>query len=268
MANEPTIRGTANTYAPGWSQLFDHRQGVGKSPRVRVLMGPASSLDAVIVAARSDLSPLSVEPSVSPGSAVATLRLVYPVGSAFAPPPGDSRQPLYRLVPLMETVDLRAHPKAKSIVPHILNIEKHIAAGDLAALKTYIDGLDGDTKTSAAYFAALWVAGVQSFEAAAIQLDVTRWYEDPPSIADYADINRVYAWSAISTDGHAIPSYVREPKWRDQAGAENPFEWRLVSVSPAVQRDAENVVSWTFTGRQWWAKELYKGGTWEPQALW
>jgi hypothetical protein len=50
-------------------------------------------------------------------------------------------------------------------------------------------------------------------------------------------------------------------------GAVIPFEWRLISVAPVIQRGEDNVTTWAYIGRERWAKKLYKGGTWEPEAL-
>jgi hypothetical protein len=144
--------------------------------------------------------------------------------------------------------------------------------GELGVLRqpplVWLHGIFGLFGFHALYFAALWVAGVTSYEAPAFQLSVTRFYTNPPTIStDYATINKVFAWSAIRTDGKTIPSYVDEPRYVTDAGVATPFEWRLISVAPVVTRGQENVVTWIFIGRDKWAKKLYTGGTWEPEAL-
>jgi len=258
MAHEPTTIGT-----PGWRTLFDYSTGAGDSVRIRVRQGPALTLDSEIAALRAVLDVESLDPSVSPGSAVASIRCAYrtiPDGG-FAL--GERRSPVYALTPLLETVDLRAHPKVADLAADIPVIERYIAAGDISGLKTAYSG-----NANALAFAAFWVYGVTQYEACAFQLSVTRYYTSPPTIsADYAAINSVFAWSAIRTDGKAIPSYVDEPKYLRDTGDPIGFEWRLESVAPLIQRRAENIVNWTFIGRERWARALYKGGTWDPPAL-
>lgn len=258
MANEPKIIGTT-----GWRTLFDYSAGAGDSVRIRVRMGPASSIDGEIAALRAALDVESLDPSVSVGSAVGSIRCTYrsfPDGG-FAL--SERRSPVYAITPLRESLDLRSHVKAQSIAEEIPTIERYIAAGDLSGLKAKYAG-----NANALAFAAFWVAGVSVYEACAFQLSVTRYYTSAPTIsADYAAINTVFAWAAIRTDGKAIPSYVEEPKYLRDTGDAIGFEWRLESVAPVIVKRAENVVSWTFLGRERWAKALYKGGTWEPTAL-
>jgi hypothetical protein len=258
VANEPTIIGT-----PGWRTLFDYSAGAGDSVRIRVRMGPASSIDTDIASLRATLDVDSIDPSVSPGSAVATIRCTYRSLPAGGLQLGERCSPVYAITPLMETVDLRAHPKVQSIAADIPVIERYIAAGDISGLTTEYSG-----NTNALAFAAFWVAGITQFEAVAFQLSVTRYYLSAPSIsADYSAINSVFTWSQIRTDGKPIPSYVDEPKYLRDTGDPIGFSWRLVSVAPFIQRRSENVVTWTYIGREAWAKALYKGGTWEPAAL-
>jgi hypothetical protein len=258
MANEPTTIGT-----PGWRTLFDYSTGAGDSVRVRVRQGPALSIDGDIAALRATLDVETLDPSVSPGSAVASIRCTYRTLPSGGLALGERRSPTFAVTPSMDIVDLRAHPKVNSLSADIPVIERYIAAGDIAGLKTAYAG-----NANALAFAAFWVAGVSAFEAAAFQLTVTRYYTSAPSIsADYAAINSVFAWSAIRTDGKAIPSYVDEPKYLRDTGAAVGFEWRLVSVAPVIERHTENVVTWIYIGREHWAKALYKGGTWEPTAL-
>lgn len=270
MANEPTIRGTSSTgYPAGWNQLFDYQSGATVGSRIRLIMGPVSTIDAAILYLKTALNVADIEPSVSAGSAVASIRCTYSTSTAITLVEGETRPPLFQITPLMETVDIRAHPKAQLAARYMPAIDRYLAAGDLDGLHTYITGIGGDTATVAAYIARFLVAGVTHFEAAAISLTVTRYYDDPPTISsDYAAINKASTWAAISTDSKSIPSYVQEPKWIDYLGTAKSFEWRLISVSPTIQRGSDNIVTWTYIGRQYWAKELYSGGTWEPEALW
>jgi hypothetical protein len=160
-------------------------------------------------------------------------------------------------------VDLRAFPKYNAIAAEIPTIERYIMAGDVAGLKTAYAG-----NAIALEFAAFWVSGTVAFDAPSFQLSVTRYYLSPPTIsADYASINRVFFWSDIKTDGKPIPSYVEQPMCIRATGDPFIFSWRLVSVEPVIQRRAENVVSWTFIGREGWAAALYRGGTWYPTPL-
>jgi hypothetical protein len=261
MAGEPTIIG-ATSAITAWATVFDYPAGDSSGLRIRVRQGPATSLSTEIAALKAALDIETLDPSVSLGSALATIRTSYRTAGGVLPL-NERRSPVYATTPMMEVVDIRAHPKSQPIAAEIPTIERYIASGDIAGLKAAYAG-----NASALYFAALWVAGVTSYEAPAFQLSVTRFYTNPPTIAaDYATINKVFAWSAIRTDNKTIPSYVDEPKYVTAAGVATPFEWRLISVAPVVTRGQENVVTWIFIGRDKWAKELYNGGTWEPQAL-
>jgi len=260
MANEPTILGSDPT---GWRTVFDYLAGTSSGIRIRVRMGPALGLDVEIAALKAALDVETLDPSVSPGSAVATIRVTYRVISGGGFSLGERRSPVFQITPMMETVDIRAHPKSQPIAADIPAIERYIASGDIPGLKTAYAG-----NAAALYFAALWVAGVTSYEAVAMQLTVTRYYQSAPSLAaDYARINEVFAWGDIETDGKSIPSSIDEPRYLRATGASLGFEWRLISVAPVIQRGEENVVTWIFTGRERWAKELYKGGSWDPQEL-
>lgn len=248
--------------ATGWRQVFDYSAGVDTTGRVRVMMGPAKTIDTAMAALQAAVTVIALDPSASPGSAVATIRCTYStVASDAGGAAVETRNPLVQITPLMETVDLRAHAKTKSIGRYIPTIEQFIAAGDMAGLKTYVNALGGTLTTSAKYFAALWVAGVTHFEAAAISITITKYYNKvPATVANYTDLNKVVAFPG--------PDGVDEPKYVDLAGTVKSFEWRLVSVSPTIQRGGESIVTWTYIGREHWAKELYSGGTWEPEALW
>jgi len=260
MANEPTILGSEPT---GWRTLFDYASGTSATLRIRVRQGPAKTLDAETAALKGALDVDAIDQSVSPGSAVATVRCTYGTAPAAGFELGERRAPAFALNQMMDVVDIRAHPKSQGIASAIPAIERYISQGDVAGLLAAYAG-----NVSALYFAALWVAGVSSYEAAAMQLTVTRYYASAPSLAsDYAAINQVFSWAAIRTDGKAIPSYVDEPKYIRATGAAAGFEWRLLSVAPVIQRGEENVVVWTFVGRERYAKELYKGGSWDPQPL-
>jgi len=260
MANEPTILGSV---ASGWRTVFDYSTGAGDSIRIRVRMGPYVGLDAEIASLRNTLDIQTLDPSVSVGSAVATIRCTYksiPDGGFEL---GERRSPTFAITPMQKVMDLRGHPYVQPIAANVPKIERYISQGDITGLKTEYSG---DTASLA--FAAYWVAGVTSYEEASFQLTITRYYTSAPTIsADYAAINSVFAWSAIRTDGKAIPSYVDEPKYKTETGATASFEWRLVSVAPVIERRVDNVVTWIYLGCYSWAKSLYKGGTWVPTAL-
>ena len=262
MAGEPTILGSGGS-PTGWRMLFDYADGLNTARRVRLLMGPAKSLDAASTAVQAAYACESVEPSVSAGSAVATLRVVYNTTAVASLASGERRTPVYAITPQPIGVDLRAHVELSGIQRSMPKIEKYIEAGDIDGLKAEFGGNDLAMK-----FARLWVAGVNQFERAGFNLSVTRYYSTAPTLAtDYAKINQVFAWASISTDGKAIPSSVDEPKYLLPSGAAQGFEWRLVSVAPTIQKGEENVVTWQFFGLESWAKWLYRGGTWEPGAL-
>jgi hypothetical protein len=260
MANDPTILGSV---ANGWRTVFDYSSGAGDSVRIRVSMGPYINLDSQIATLRAALDVQSLDPSVSPGSAIATIRCTYksiPDGGFGL---GERRSPVYAITPVMRMMDLRSHPYAQTLAADIPTIERYIADGDIVGLKTKYTG-----NANALGFAAHWVAGVTSYEQASFQLTITRYYTSPPSIsADYTSINKVYAWAAIKTDGKGIPSYVDEPQYQTETGDAAGFEWRLVSVAPVIERHSENVVTWIYIGIYSWAKALYKGGSWVPTPL-
>ena len=258
MANEPTIIGNA-----GWRTVFDYSAGSGDSSRIRVRQGPYITIDGEIAALRATLNVQSLDPSVSIGSAVASIRCTYRQIPDGGLPLSERRSPVYAITPIQKTMDLRGHPYVNPLGKDIPKIEKFIAAGEIEAMQLAYAG-----NARAIGFAQYWVAGVTSYEEASFQLVITRYYTSTPTIsADYTAINTVFAWSAIRTDGKTIPSYVEEPKYVSETGAVSGFEWRLVSVAPVIERNAENVVTWTYIGCYAWAKSLYKGGTWEPSSL-
>jgi hypothetical protein len=258
MANEPTIIGSA-----GWRTVFDYSTGAGDSVRIRVRMGPYITLDGEIAALRAVLDVQTLDPSVTQGSAIATIRCTYKSIPSGGLDLGERRSPTFAITPVMRMMDLRAHPYAQVLAADIPKIERYIADGDIPSLKTKYVG-----NANALGFAAYWVAGVTSYEEASFQLTVTRYYTSSPSIsADYSSINKVFTWANIKTDGKGIPGYVDEPKYVDETGAAAGYEWRLVSVAPVIERNTENVVTWIYVGCYKWAKALYSGGTWEPTPL-
>ncbi len=258
----PTVLGaTYAGYESGWQVLFDHKAGFG-TKRVRIMQGPAKSLDAQIAVIQALYDCITLEPSVSPGSAVATLRITYG-SSGTTVPVGELRQPVYALTPMRISVDLKARPILGATASLLPQIDAAIARGDIAKVEELVDGNELATR-----YARLAIAGVTSYEMTGFVLSVTRYYADAPSISsDYAEIGQVFAWSSISTDGKSIPASVEEPKYLLPSGSATGYEWRLVGVAPVVAKDTENVVSWTYEGLQQWAKWLYKGGSWEPAAL-
>jgi hypothetical protein len=258
MANEPTIIGTT-----GWRTLFDYSAGAGNSVRIRVSAGPASGIDGQITALRYALDVETLDTSVSPGSAVATIRCTYRTLPDGGLPLSERRSPTFAVTPLMKTMDIRGHKLFSTIPKEKSKIERYISAGDIDALKTAYAG-----NTTALLFAAFWADGTSAYEEAAFQLTITRYYTSAPTIsADYAAINKVYAWADIKTDGKGMPSYVEEPKYKPETGDAVGFEWRLVSVAPVIERHTENIVTWVYIGCYKWASSLYSGGTGAPPAL-
>jgi hypothetical protein len=259
MAGEPVIIG-----ASGWRKLFDYPAGIEAGRRVRLLMGPASTISAAMSAVAAELACESIEPSVSVGSAVASLRVTYSTDAIATLSLGERRPPVFSIQPMLMGVDLRAHPALKSIQSVMPDIEKRINEGDVAGISsTYA------ANALALKFARLMIAGVNQYEAVGFNLAVTRYYTSPPTIADdYVTIGKVALWGDIRTDGKPIPGYVQEPKAHPISGSTPvPMEWRLVSVAPVIVRREVNVVQWQFAGLEAWAAWLYPGGSWEPGTL-
>lgn len=245
--------------ASGWQTLFDY--GVSGGQRVRVTMGPATTIDTQVAALKAAYAVESFDVSVSPGSAAATVRITY--GASGTLPAGERRWPVYSLYPAMVSVDLKAHPELDTIAADMPKIDDLVAKGEIDAIKTTYAA-----NALALKYARLVLAGVTTYEAPSHILAVTRHYSSAPSIAsDYAAINTVFAWDDIKTDGKSIPSSISEPKYVDAAGTAHGYEWRLVFVAPVIQRGAENTVQWQFQAQERCAKWLYKGGTWEPESL-
>lgn len=252
--SSPVILGSSD-----WQTLFDYSSGLA-GERVRVTMGPAKDIDNQIVDLKAAYAVHTIDVSVSPGSAVATVRITY--GAAGTLPANERRWPVYSLYPSMVSVDLKAHPSLDDIAGDMPEIDKLIAAGDIDGVSTAYAG-----NAHALAYARLVLAGVTSYEIPSHILAVTRYYISTPSIAsDYASINKVFSWADIKTDDKSI-SGLPEPKWVDADGAAQGYEWRLVSVAPVVQRGETNTVQWQFQGLERWCKWLYSGGTWEPASL-
>lgn len=254
--SSPVILGTEAT---GWRTVFDYATGTG-GDRVRITMGPARTADTQRAALLAAYAVQTLDVSVSPGSAVATIRITY--GASGTLPANERRWPVYSLYPSMVSVDLKAHPWLDDIAGDMPEIDKLIAAGDRDGISAAYAG-----NAHALAYARLVLAGVTSYEIPSHILAVTRYYTSTPSIAsDYASINKVFSWAGIKTDGKSI-SGLPEPKWVDTHGAARGYEWRLVSVAPVVQRGEPNTVQWQFQGLERWCKWLYSGGTWEPASL-
>lgn len=260
----PVIHGSPSTGSvAGWHTVFDYAEGTSDDRRVRVCMGPASSLDAQRATLIGELSIITLEPATSPGSAVATIRVTYNDKTGISIPVGETRYPVYSVYPTMACIDLKAHPQLSDLGGIMPAIDVLIASGEIDSISTEYAGNDLALK-----YARLMIAGVTSYEAPAFNLSVTRFYKSEPSLAsDYASINKVFTWGTIKTDGKSIPSSVDEPQYVDAAGAAKAASWRLISVAPVVQRNETNTVQWQFLGLERWAKWLYHGGTWEPAAL-
>ena len=256
--SSPVILGSEAT---GWRTLFDYAAEATSGTRVRITMGPAKTLDTQRTALLAAYAVQTLDVSVSPGSAVATIRIAY--GAAGTLPLNERRWPVYAIQPSMVMVDLKAHPDLATIAADMPIVDRMIAEGRIAEISTAYAANDLALK-----YARLVLAGVSSYEAPAHVLTVTRYYKSTPSIAsDYAAINKVFAWGSIQTDGKSIPSAVDEPKYVDAGGTARGYEWRLISVAPVVQRGEENTVQWQFQALERWSKWLYSGGTWEPASL-
>jgi hypothetical protein len=225
-------------------------------------MGPYKTVDTQRDSLLEDLAVKTLDVSVSPGSAVATIRVTYDVAEDDLPE-NERRWPIYSCYPNMACVDLKANPELSSIAAIMPIIDRLVASGNIDSIKT-----DYASNELALKYARCVLAGVTSYEIPAFTLAVTRFYSDTPSIStDYASINKVFTWDDIETDGKSIPGTVDEPKYINVAGTAQGYEWRLISVAPVVQRGQVNTVQWQFLGVERWCKWLYNGGTWEPASL-
>lgn len=243
-----------------WQQLFDYPTG-NDNERVRLYQGPANDLDAQVATIKATLNWSAIDPSVSPGSAIASIRVTYDSpGDPLAP--DERRHPLFELQTAMQVVDIKAHHFFKPVGSDMVKIDELIlTAPDKIA--TIYAGNDLAIK-----YARIRFAGVDTWQYPGQILTVTRFYRSPPDLsADYTKINEVVTWANVKTHGKAISNRITEPKWVHPDGTSHSYEWRLLDISPSYQRSQPNVVRWTFEGLEYFAKWLHKGGTWEPASL-
>lgn len=264
MAAPNIIGGTGSGLATGWQRLFDYRAGISDGSRVALYQGPAQSLDTVIASLADTLDATAIEPNVSPGSAVATLRVTY--NAASVAEPKENRDPTVTITPLRVAVDLKGHQSAAlqghaALLPEI---DAAVRAGDIDKVRSLVEG-----KEPAKMYARLVIAGVQSYEVFGQSLSITRYYSKTPTISSeaYANIGNVYTWATISAGGKSLPASVKEPKYKIYGGTAKSYEWRLVGISPNIELRGASTVTWQWEGLQQWAQWLYPGGTWVPEAL-
>lgn len=248
-----------------WRQLFDYPTG-HDDERVRLYQGPANDLDAQVAAIKATLNWSSIDPSVSPGSAIASIRVTY--DSPGDPlEPDERRHPLFELQTAMHLVDLKALYVLDPIAAEMPKIDDLLAQGHIDKI---IAGYTGNEL--ALRYARLRLAGVDTWPSPGQTLTVTRFYRSPPTLtSDYAKINTVTTWDNLKTHNKSISSRLTEPKWvypdGTPTGTPTGYYWRLLDISPTLQRGQPNVVRWTFEGLPRYAKWLYPGGTWEPASL-
>jgi len=270
---------TANV--PGWN-VWGRMPDFATKGTVLLMSGPKDSLNAVIAAVTSLNGFSSYDPSVSEGSAKASLRVLYDVASISmnVPPAGDRRFPTVSLTPSVVTADVCAHPYFKGIAPSIRVIERMLQLGKItppSKLPTgespgdYLLGQFTDPNGKERKLAALLSAGVRQYEVFGLNLTVTRHYYPTSTInnaADFTALNKVFAWGNISCGGFK-PSIAAaaEPKavLPNESGTFMPtsLEWRCTGVGAVIQRQSESTVTWTFQGAEKWLALFYSGGSGE-----
>lgn len=268
MANDPAIKGEAAPGLPGmpagWSRVFDYRAGLDAAVRSALFMGPAKTLDAATAAIAAAINPRALSPSATPGSAIASISIEY--GPAYPPDDaGDAEiaAPEYTISPAADRVSLAAHPALQTALPDIRAVDKLIESGDIETIRERYAG-----NNLALAYAALRVAGVDAYESIGYTLAVTRHYPAAAAInlaADYANVNRCFAWSAIRTKGSPLPASLREPKGTVSGSSAVSLSWRLDGLATSYQRRGAQSVTWSFRGAWAWAGDLYPGGQWLPR---
>ncbi len=260
MSSAPVIRGAPA--ASNWTTVCDYPAS-RRGSRVLVTMGPVAEIGTRLATLKTTYAVESHDISVTPGSAVATIRVTYNPAPGVLPL-NERRWPVYSLQPSMVQVALKAHPQLASVAVHFPAVDRLIAADDT---QTIAD--DYADNPMVLRYARLVLAGVTTYEIPSHILSVTRYYASAPDLFDdFARINTVCAWGAIKTDGKPIPTSVPEPKFAaPHDGTPTGYEWRLLSVTPTLQRYEENVVQWQFQAYERFAKWFYRGGTWEPATL-
>ncbi|MCK9468137.1 MAG: hypothetical protein M0Q49_01860 [Porticoccaceae bacterium] len=265
MATPTIIGSTGSGPEAGWQRLFDYQAGIADGSRVALYQGPVQSLDTVIATLAGTFADIAaIEPSVSPGSAVATLRITYNAATEIASK--EIRTPTVTITPLRVSVDLKGH-QSSALQGHaalLPEIDAAVRSGDIDKVKSLVE-----SKPAAAMYAQLVVAGVQSYEAFGQSLSITRYYNKAPTLtsADYANMGSVYLWSAIEAGGKSLPKSVAEPKYKIYGDIVKSYEWRLVGISPSIELRGASTVTWQWEGLQQWAAWLYPGGSWTPEAL-
>lgn len=266
----------------GW--LLQHEDSpVSRKSNETCWRGPVSSLAGAFEKACAAKPGCKISVSRSPGSAVAEIRATFgPSGSVGDDGEGGQiadydtlkiAPDTWRLAPVLSPVDISAHSAFSSISGEggaIDAMKDALARGETAAARAA-----AGSDSAALAWLGLWLAGRRTFDAVAMSYR----YVNHLSVDDAAttvkavkeqvkdaleSVLQVFEWDDVEgTDDAPFP----EPKWIDagNSNAKTSYEWRLDGVEISYSQN-ELTVAWAYTGLWKWAKILYDGGTWEPEA--
>jgi hypothetical protein len=266
-----TITGTA------WRKVRTYTTWASSEQTITdIYKGPYSQLSTAYSYLFGTVKARSITPSVSDGSAVATITVVR--GPAIwtygaVPRDGEVREPTYEVYPVTQTLDIRTMFLVSGASPEeIQKIDNAIRDGTIADLD-----VSGFFDASQKY--RIWrMHGVDQFERTSFNLRVQRHFANityvPTSLsADYANVQTVFTWTEIRTLGDMLPSYVIEPKstgrWNGHqetytsAFSSASLSWKLVNLGVQHQGQWTSIV-WDFQGAHAWGADFYAAGTWVP----
>jgi hypothetical protein len=249
----------------------------GEEMITKVYRGPYSQLTTAYEALlNTSAGAKSIVPSVSDGSAIATITVQVPVTFAqWVPLPHEIKPPVYDVIPVNVTLDIRSFFRQSAGVSGVEldSIDKAIRDGTAGSMD-----VTGYTDGSKKY--RLWkLEGINTFDRTTFNLRVQFFFDNikniPQFTADYGGVNCVYNWLNIRPLNRQIPTYITEPKascrWDGAKGKEffeaawstHALLWRLVSVGPQYQGKAASIC-WEFHGAILWGADFYNGGQWVP----
>jgi hypothetical protein len=266
-----TITGTA------WRKVRTYTTWASSEQTVTdIYKGPYSQLSTAYSYLFNTVQARSITPSVSDGSAVASITLIrgpstWTYGSS--PLDGEVKEPTFEVYPVTQTLDIRTmFLVSGASAEEIQKIDNAIRDGTIADLD-----VSGFFTATQKY--RIWrMHGVEQFERTSFNLRVQRYFANitrtPLAFAtDYDNVQKVFTWSAIRTLGQGLPSFVKEPKttgrWNgDQELHTSNFSsaslsWKLSNLGVQYQGKWISLV-WDFQGAHAWGADFYDGGTWVP----
>lgn len=258
--------------AGGWILCRKYHPQGDAQKNAAVYRGPARLVDQASAAILAEIPAARLQVSAAAGEAVATITATWSTASGASDTNKECAEPSYDVQPMAVAVDLSAHPTFAPVLSTCAAIDAAIRRGAWAEAQALADG-SGDEHERPQRFLGLRAAGVQSYEAIAYQLVVTRYWartgDLPASIAsEYAYVNRVFEWADIRTAGKPLPGGFPEPlitRYDGLTETAASAAWRLQGIQPRQQRGGEVACTWTFLGLEKWAVALYRGGNWDPR---